>query len=215
MKTIDMIGQRFEKALVVERAPNKSEKDTNARWHCVCDCGTKFISYGQDLRRGKVKSCGCLTRGTIGARSRNFNQTHGMTESRIYRIWTGMLNRCRNPNNGNFHRYGGRGIKVCDEWLLFEGFVNDMGVPADDMSLDRIDGDGDYCKANCRWSTRHEQASNRRSSVKLTHNGITLTATEWARVLGISPTTMFGRINAGYPPEKLFSRNLKRIGGLP
>lgn len=209
MKLTDMTNQRFEKAVVVDRAPNKSVKDTNARWNMRCDCGSLFISYGQDLRRGKVKSCGCLTRGTIGARSRTFNQTHGMTNTRVYRIWTDMLNRCRNPNNHNYNRYGGRGIKVCQEWQLFESFVSDMGIPPDDMSIDRIDADGDYCKENCRWATHQQQSANRRSNVRLTHNGVTLTATEWARALGIAPVSMFGRINAKFPPEKLFSRKMK------
>lgn len=209
MKIIDLAGQKFERALVVSRAPNKSEKDTNARWHCKCDCGSEFISYGQDLRRGKTKSCGCLTRSTMGERSKHFNATHGMTDSRVYRIWTGMLNRCRNPNSGKWARYGGRGIRVDERWLSFENFLTDMGMPTDELTLDRIDPNGGYCKENCRWATRKEQASNRRSCVMLTHNGITLTATDWARALGISVTAMFNRLDAKFPPEKLFAKKLK------
>lgn len=204
-----MTGQRFEMAVVIDRAPNKSATDTNARWNMQCDCGKKFVSYGQDMRKGKVKSCGCLTRGTFGARSRNFNETHGMTDTRAYRIWNGMLNRCRNPRNGNYNRYGGRGIKVCEEWESFEKFISDMGFPPEDMSLDRIDGNGNYCKENCRWATRAEQSANRRSNVFLTHNGVTMTVTEWGRALGIASTSMFGRLNANFPPEKLFARKMK------
>lgn len=121
-----------------------------------------------------------------------------------------MLNRCSNSNDTRYSYYGGRGIKVCERWLTFENFLTDMGNPADDLSLDRIDSDGDYCKENCRWATRQEQAINRRSSVMLTHNGITMTATDWARSLGISAPAMYGRILAGYPPEKMFAKNMKK-----
>lgn len=210
MRLIDLAGQKFERVQVVSRAPNMSETDTNARWNCKCDCGKEFIAYGQDIRRGKTKSCGCLTRKTMGDRSRRFNTRHGMSQTRAFRIWGGMLNRCTNSNDPKYRYYGGRGIKVCERWLKFENFLSDMGFPPDDLSLDRIDTDGDYRKENCRWATKQEQAINRRSSVMLTHNGITMTATDWARALGLSASTMYGRVAMNWPPEKMFAKNMKK-----
>lgn len=208
LRIIDRAGQRYGKLVVISRAANKSPTDTNARWNCKCDCGNETVAYGGDLGRGRHTSCGCLNVGRAAAMSLG-NVTHGMTNTRIYRIWNGMLNRCRNKRNQNWANYGGRGVTVCERWMRFENFVSDMGIPEDGMTLDRIDNGLGYSKENCRWSTSQIQACNRRNSRKLTHNGITLTIAEWARALGISVATMHGRVAAGFPPDKLFGPKLK------
>lgn len=208
VRLIDRLGERYERLTVVARAPNRGGRDQNARWVCKCDCGNKVIAYGQDLKRGKIKSCGCLN-DERAKQMGHWNRTHGMVNTRIYRIWVGMLNRCRNPRNHNWHMYGGRGIRVCKRWHRFENFVSDMGVPEPNMTLERVNNNGNYSKENCRWATMQEQAVNRRNSRKLTHNNVTLTIAEWARVLGITESGMHGRVNAGFPPEKLFSKRLK------
>lgn len=209
MKLVDRLGDRYERLTVIARAPNKGGKDQNAQWVCKCDCGNKVTAYGQDLKRGKVKSCGCWNDERI-AELAHGNRTHGMTATRVYRIWCGMLSRCENPRSQQWKHYGGRGIRVCERWHKFENFVSDMGIPEANMTLDRYpNNDGDYSKENCQWRTAQEQAANRRNSKKLTHNGVTLTIAEWSRALGIHASTMHGRVASQFPPEKLFARALK------
>ena len=208
MKLIDRTGDRYARLTVIDRAPNRGGKDQNARWVCRCDCGETVTAYGQDLARGKVKSCGCWNDERIAAIGHG-NRTHGMTGTRAYRIWSGMLSRCHNPRTHQWAYYGGRGIKVVPRWQKFENFLSDMGYPPEGTSLDRIDSNGNYEPENCRWASRAEQSANRRQVRMLTHNGITLSVHGWAAALGISPTTMRGRIINGFTPDKLFARALK------
>lgn len=119
---------------------------------------------------------------------------HGMARSRIYNVWSSMIARCRNPNVAAFKNYGGRGISVCDEWLTFDKFLRDMGEPRQGMTLDRIDNDGPYSLANCRWAPRVDQARNTRRNRLLSHRGETLTLTEWAERYGLKPATVWARL---------------------
>ena len=113
------------------------------------------------------------------------------TVSRFYRAWGNMKSRCSNPKDTNYERYGGRGITVCNKWQSFDGFIDDMYESWNpNLSLDRIDNNGNYCKANCRWATRTEQSNNMRSVPKHTYNGMTKTLAEWARFTGIKPSTL-------------------------
>lgn len=114
----------------------------------------------------------------------------------------GMIDRCQNPKSCNYPRYGARGIRVCDRWQTFENFREDMGDPSDGLSIDRIDGDGDYEPANCRWATKKEQSSNMRSNVKITFRGVTHCATEWGRLVGINAHTILGRLKSGWPASE-------------
>lgn len=208
MRLIDRTGMRYSYLVVTGRAPNKSERDTNARWHCKCDCGKETIAYGQDLGRGIHRSCGCMAT-SYGFDYGKAARTHGMSRTVLYRAWQGMLMRCNKASDFRFKHYGARGIKVCDRWLKFENFMSDMGFPEKGLSLDRINVNGNYEPGNCRWATKQVQAANRRNSVKLTHNGITATIAEWSRALGISASSMHGRIASGFSGDKLFSRNLR------
>ncbi len=130
---------------------------------------------------------------------------HGMYRTRVYRIWAGMKQRCENPNNTAYHRYGGRGIKVCDRWQDFDNFLSDMGDPYDWQSLDRLDNDGDYEPGNCRWATTQEQQNNLRSNRLFTHDGKTQTLAQWARDLGIAYHVLKYRLNNGWEPPELFT----------
>lgn len=208
MKLIDRVGLRYGKLVVVDRAPNKSEADTNARWNCLCDCGKSTVAYGQDLGRGLNKSCGCAAKNRIADYGRQ-NRTHGMSRTLTYRVWYSMKKRCKNPKDIRFKHYGGRGIIYCERWEKFENFISDMGHPEAGLSLDRINNNGNYEPSNCRWATKREQSNNRRTGVKLTYNDVTLSISEWARALNICVSTFRDRMTAGFADEKLFSPNLK------
>lgn len=152
----DETGMRYGRLVVLRYAGNY-------KWSCVCDCGSFVAVLGPELRRDRVRSCGCLNNEVRSLTARKTFTKHGMSDSQAHRQWRGMLARCRNPNNHKFKDYGGRGIKVCERWLVFENYLSDMGLrPSPVHSIDRIDVDGDYEPSNCRWATPKEQAANKR-----------------------------------------------------
>ena len=120
---------------------------------------------------------------------------HGLSRHKIHWTWDSMKQRCLDPKNKRWDRYGGRGIKVCDRWMSFDNFLVDMGLPPSrNHQLDRINNDGNYEPSNCRWVERRQQANNMSTNVRLTHDGQNLTLTEWARIKGIAPQTLWARL---------------------
>lgn len=158
MNTNGLIGQRFGRLVVTaEAAPGK---DRRKRWRCLCDCGGETITSTYHLRSGSTKSCGCLT----AERAHDRQYKHGGKGTRLYNIWKNMRQRCTNPKNPDFKWYGARGIKVCEEWndfAVFREWALANGY-REDLTIDRVNVDGDYRPENCRWTTWAEQARNRR-----------------------------------------------------
>lgn len=191
-RLIDLNGQRFGR-LVVIGGPDRGVADV-VRWHCRCDCGNERLVRALHLRSGHTVSCGCF--------HRQRRVTHGASDTKTYRAWWDMLQRCRNPKLSNFRAYGGRGIRVCDRWQTFENFLADMGECPAGRSLDRIDNDGNYEPGNCRWATREQQHGNLQRSVKVTIGGETKCLKQWARHFGIHPATVRYRIRKGWPAER-------------
>ena len=130
-------------------------------------------------------------------------KTHGLYNTPTYYSWKMMKARCQRPTYDSYANYGGRGIKVCDAWQTFEGFLADMGERPDGTSLDRIDVDGDYEKSNCQWVTHKKQCQNMRKNLNITLNGVTHCVAQWSRITGINPETLRGRYHRGLSPEQI------------
>ena len=187
-KFIDITGQRFNHLVVIKRVPNDAHGI--AKWECRCDCGKTTIVRGKNLKTGAVKSCGCL-------RHNATNKTHNMTHTRIYQTWASMKSRCYNPKNRSYKDYGGRGIKVCGEWINnFECFY-DWAVKSgysDSLTIERINVDGDYCPDNCKWLPKSEQANNRKSCIVISYQGKTQNLSQWCKELGLDYKRVNNRI---------------------
>ena len=136
---------------------------------------------------------------------------HNKSKDRIYTIWRQMKNRCLKKNNKDYHRYGGRGIKICKRWLIAKNFFDDMGDPPNNkMQLNRINNNGDYKPSNCKWSTAMENSNNKRTSIFISYKGKKKTIAQWARILHICPKTLGHRINAKWPIDAVFTLKVNR-----
>lgn len=202
----DISGEKFGRLFVLEYAGN-SEKGI-ATWKCLCDCGNIVIVNGDNLRSGNTKSCGCLRDDTIA----NASVIHGKSKSRLYRIYNHMKGRCCNKDDANYDSYGGRGIIICQEWLddfmSFYKWAMENGYN-ENLSIDRINNDGNYEPSNCRWADNTTQCNNRRSNRLLTVRKVTHTVAEWSRITGIGSATIIRRLNNGDCPEMAL-RSVKR-----
>lgn len=206
-KLVDMSGERYGRLTVIERGEPVVGKDgrTRTRWVCKCDCGNTTLVLRENLLSGITKSCGCLRRET----SSIVNMSHGLRRTRLYSIWTNMCTRCNNPNNPRYSDYGGRGICVCPEWdddfMAFNNWAYANGY-SDDLTLDRMDNDGDYEPSNCRWVSYKEQNNNTRKNHCLTYMGKTQTVSQWSKEIGIPYITLLARINSyGWTVERALS----------
>lgn len=187
----DLTNQQFERWTILYYA---GRGDHGSEWYCECECGSKRIVEGFRLRKGLSRSCGCG----------DGSERHGLSKIPEYYLWKAMKRRTDNPNDQQYHSYGGRGIKVCQRWQdSFSCFLEDMGMrPSPAHQLDRIDNDGPYSPENCKWSTRHEQCRNRRTNVLLTHNGQTKPLLDWAMEYGIRRETLTYRVKKGWSTKR-------------
>lgn len=201
----DLSGQRFGK-LVALRCVGK-DRHNNAIWLCRCDCGSQKRVVSRALVCGSTTSCGCRERGMF---INGIPRRHGGSGEALYRVWSGMRNRCYDANRKKYPNYGGRGIKVCPEWLHDYGAFRawayahgyDPSLPGWECSIDRIDVDGDYSPVNCRWVSMAEQAKNKRNAVRLNYRGRVIGTEEAERIGGIAYTTIRSRIKRGWSVER-------------
>lgn len=187
---VQIDGKRFGSLVVLWHGLTSLPrgKDKYSKYHyynCICDCGKIFIRRRDSIISGQVKHCGCMGKKRLlddDYYARYLRKTIGRSATREYRVWNGMRQRCLNKNFRDYHRYGGRGITMCERWLEYENFLADMGSPPKGHSLDRIDNNAGYSPDNCRWATKLVQQRNRRNTRFLTLNGETKTLAEWCEI---------------------------------
>lgn len=197
---INETGKKYGYLTVTGFYSVNSKKEST--WMTVCDCGNKKIVTGSHLRKGAVKSCGCKRKEMIG----NATCSHRMSKTKTYGIWNQMIQRCNNPKVKAYRYYGEKGIRVCDEWLVFDNFYRDIGEIPDGLSIDRIDSTKGYSKENCKLSTKKEQNNNKSSNLVIDFNGTKRTVAEWAEILKINRTTLVNRIyNLKWSVDKSFN----------
>jgi hypothetical protein len=210
---VDLSGARFERLLVVGyagRVPNGLLRSGNVAttdaWICRCDCGEETQVTTSNLRKGNTRSCGCLHRETTAAHRLRHGHAKKGRITRTYISYEAMLARCLNPKNIGFHRYGGRGIAICERWQSgdgsrsgFECFVADLGERPEGTTLDRREGDGNYEPGNCRWATPGEQSRNTSRNRWFEIDGERLTLSDVARRFGLRRLTLAKRLKRGVP----------------
>ena len=205
MQRINYKNKRFGRLVVIKLNHTQKRTDNSGLDYyflCKCDCGNTQTVRSKDLGRG-TSSCGCLRKELAIKR----HTTHGFRYTPFYRRWNAIKNRCLNKKVPQYKDYGGRGIKICKEWLKFENFKNDMykgylkhklKYGEFNTSIERIDNNGNYCKENCAWITRDEQAKNKSNKRIITIDGIEKSLTEWAKIKKISVQCLSYRIKSGY-----------------
>ncbi|TIX28802.1 hypothetical protein [Mesorhizobium sp.] len=206
----DLTGMRFGSLSVTAYAGRIGKSHA---FHCQCDCGGKLATRGYNLTGGFTTSCGCAIAPSVTAAKK----THGLSHTREWRIWSGMKTRCLNPKVKSFDNYGGRGITVCDRWLIgdgerngFECFIADLGMrPSLDHSLERKENDGNYEPGNVVWATRPEQAKNTRVVRRIEFRGETKTSHEWASITGITANEINKRLGRGWSVERALTQPMR------
>ena len=195
MNKIDMTGMKINMWTVLECVGKN--RYGSYMWKCRCDCGTERIVEGSSVRTGTSAGCGCTRK-----KHNRGNLKHGGKKERLYAVWRSMKDRCLNPNNKYYDRYGGRGISIYHEWMDYAQFRDwafssgyDKNAPYRVCTIDRIDNDRDYCPDNCRWVTQKEQDNNRSSNHIITNSsGESKTLSEWSAITGIRKDTLRRRI---------------------
>ena len=203
MRSIDLTGQKFGRLTVIRFDHSQNGKKY---YLCQCDCGNLKTVSSHSLKSGNTKSCGCLHKEILTQRNKE-NRIHHPTSERLLRIWRAMLHRCYKETDEHYDYYGGRGIKVCDDWRDFENFQNWALANGytDDLTIDRVDGDKDYCPENCSWTTMTVQNNHKSDTKWLTYKGKTQSLSDWCRELGLDYFRTKARLNSlGWSVEDAF-----------
>lgn len=184
----DLTGNRYGRLVVLER----DGSNYPTRWKCLCDCGKVVSVRGGHLKDGGVKSCGCLISNPEIPKG-----THYETHTRLYRIWCMIKGRCYRPSHSSYYCYGAKGIKMCEEWknnyTAFRDWAHNAGY-ADDLSIERIDINKDYCPENCTWIPLGDQSKNRSTSVVYEYNGKKQILKDWCREYNMPYNSVHSRI---------------------
>lgn len=204
----DLSGTRFERLIVIRLSDCHMEPrgEMVTRWLCKCDCGRESVVLRNSLVSGKTKSCGCL-RLECSVQMGAANLRHGMSKSPEYKVWSCMRDRCSKPDHPNAKNYFARGLRVCERWQLFENFYADMGPrPGAGYSIERKNNDDGYSPANCKWTTRKEQASNTRVNRFIEYDGKRMCLKAWAEENGMSIQVLSYRLDQMWPMERALSQ---------
>lgn len=200
----DYTGMRVGRLTVIGQSENDPKKLI-----CRCDCGAETEIFKSNLTRGHTRSCGCLKAEIVKAGA---HTTHGKSHTRLYKIWKGMQRRCKDPNRNRASSYAKKGITVCKDWedfTVFEEWAYSHGY-RDDLSIDRIDNDGNYCPENCRWVSQRAQANNRSSNRYLEFRGEKKTLLEWAEETGIPRSVITARLSIGWDTERALTQEKRK-----
>lgn len=204
--TYELKGQRFGKLTVLEKA---GKQGTSQLWLCRCDCGNLVKVRANGLVRMGRDSCGCETRKKIS----QARFLHGETNSALYSVWRGMKKRCLVQTSIGYKNYGGRGIRICDEWkddyLAFRNWALNNGYKQG-LTIDRINNNGNYEPSNCRFTDYKKQANNRRSNRLLSVNGETKTIQEWADIMGVQRSLIANRKRMGWSDYDAVMRKTRK-----
>lgn len=197
-------NKRFGRVVVIRRTIGKNG---SYKYLCKCDCGKVFETWGGCLKTGDTKSCGCLN-----DEKRRGRKTHGKSKSRLYSIYSSMKQRCYNTKLRAYKRYGGRGITICKEWEnsfnSFQSWAESNGYK-EDLTIERIDNNGNYEPSNCKWANKKEQARNRNTSKRLEYKGQIYTYAEWGEFKGLTSSIISARIRNGWSIEKTLETPIK------
>lgn len=207
----DLTGKKFGNLTVVKKVERKNRSN---QWLCKCDCGKEVVCYQYNLERGTSTSCGCL-RSYYAKKTRS---CHGESTGKFYKKWSSIKTRCYNKNTPCYKNYGGRGIKMCDEWLDFWNFrewAYKNGY-SEGLTLERTDVNGNYEPSNCKWIPMEEQAINKRNNSFIEYGGKRQTISQWSKELGVGKEVLSYRYRAGWAPEEcLFGKKTAGKHQLP
>ena len=198
-KPLDIVGQRFFKLVVLEYIGGSNGDPS---FLCKCDCGEKKVILLGSLMSGNTRSCGCWRMGL------------NTSNPRLRATWGNMKSRCNNPNDTRFKNYGGRGIRVCDEWNNSSESFGEWALSngySKELTIDRIDNNGNYSPENCKWATMLEQSRNKRNNTVTTINGITKILKDWANYWGLPPSVVSDRYRRGDRGDRLMRPVAKKI----
>lgn len=190
MKLVNLVGKKFGRLLVIEKT---TPLNGHTRWLCKCDCGNECVAYGNSLKTGNTTSCGCYKT----ENAKRLFSTVRQNDKHLYAVWNGIKQRCSNENNKSYCNYGGRGIRVCEEWAnryecFYEWAINNGYERG--MQIDRIDNNGNYEPSNCRFVNREIQANNKRNVRLYTIDGETKSLPQWCRQYGQDYSTVGQRV---------------------